>query len=143
MTSTQNSTTRRFQIRNTVTLTDLGIYEATDAQGALDAMAQDAGYADHAAACEVAPVREGEIEVTEIPTDFTEAEAEALLDRINAAESTVALADVVDADVYGRFATFNVGTYEEDAGRAREAGFDNLADVLERSESRSWEIDAR
>ena len=42
-----------FIISNPQTSFTFGAYEAEDEQGALDAMARDAGYADFAAACEV------------------------------------------------------------------------------------------
>lgn len=42
-----------FQIVNKISGADLGTYEAATASGALDAMAQDAGYASFAASCKV------------------------------------------------------------------------------------------
>ena len=56
----------KFQIGNTASDVILGVYEADDKQGALDAMARDAGYRDYAHADEIAPSNNGEIVVTEI-----------------------------------------------------------------------------
>lgn len=52
-----------YQIINTISGLDLGIYEADDEDGALDQMARDAGYEDFEAACEVAPIKNGELKV--------------------------------------------------------------------------------
>ena len=60
-----------YRIQNTISGADLGIYEAADEDGALDAMARDAGYADYAAACDEVPVADGEIDVTEIDAEMT------------------------------------------------------------------------
>lgn len=56
----------KYQIINTTSGADLGQYDADDEQQALEAMARDAGYESYAAACEVAPVADGEIAVTPV-----------------------------------------------------------------------------
>lgn len=57
---------RRYRIINTVSGVDLGIYEGETEAEALDLMAREAGYGDHADACKAAPVEQGELDVQEI-----------------------------------------------------------------------------
>jgi hypothetical protein len=61
-----------FRIVNTVSGMDLGIYQGQTAEDALDDMARIMGYADHADACSVAPVDDGELRVTRVDDDAAE-----------------------------------------------------------------------
>jgi len=62
-------TTKRFRIVNTISGQDLGDYGGENAEEALDTMARDAGFRNHAAACQAFPVAEGELSVTECTSD--------------------------------------------------------------------------
>lgn len=56
----------KYRIENTVSGADLGVYEGSTEAEALDAMARDAGYRDHAHAEEITPSKSGELAVTQI-----------------------------------------------------------------------------
>jgi len=58
--------TTTFRIYNTISGIALGDYDGATEAEALDAMARDAGYADYAACCDVAPAKEDEISVQPI-----------------------------------------------------------------------------
>lgn len=53
-----------YEISNTLSGVSFGEYKGANREEALDAYARAAGYSNFAAACDVAPVAEGEIEVT-------------------------------------------------------------------------------
>lgn len=52
-----------YSITNTISGQHLGVYEADSEQGALDAMARDAGYADDAAMCRAVPRGPRELDI--------------------------------------------------------------------------------
>lgn len=63
--------TNRYRISSSHSSVELGVYEGANEAEALDAMARDAGYADHAAACEVAPVEDDELLIEKIEYSLT------------------------------------------------------------------------
>lgn len=66
----------KYSIINRVSGADLGTYEAESREAALDAMARDAGYRDHAHACEVTGEDGSDLAVTEIERRVTLTETE-------------------------------------------------------------------
>lgn len=81
----------KYTITNTVSGATLGTYEAESRIGALDAMAREAGYSDHAYACEAAPVAAGELVVSEAP-------------RVEITLSSAALGDEADEAFFDKWA---------------------------------------
>lgn len=67
--SKPESTMGKFNIYNTKSGADLGIYEGTTEQEALDAYANDAGYRSYADLCEEVPTGDDEIVAEEV-ADF-------------------------------------------------------------------------
>jgi hypothetical protein len=69
----------QYQVENTLSRYVFGTYSAKSEADALDVYARDAGYEDFAAACEVAPVAEGEIVATLVkPVHVTRKERAAI-----------------------------------------------------------------
>jgi len=66
-------TTKTYRITKTRSGHTLGDYQGATESEALDAMARDAGYENFEAACEVAPIKDGELLVEEL--DLLAAEA--------------------------------------------------------------------
>lgn len=56
---------KTFRIENTISGVVVGEYQARSERDALDAMARDAGFVDHADAQRAAPAQNGELRVTE------------------------------------------------------------------------------
>ncbi|HEY8578192.1 MAG TPA: hypothetical protein VIL88_17840 [Devosia sp.] len=82
----------KFQITNTVSSVDLGIYKADDEAGALDQMAVAAGYKDYKALTDTCGKRRGEILVTVVKPfaedkDAQDAIESLVVDLIDVAES--------------------------------------------------------
>ena len=57
---------KKYAIHNAISGHYFGEYDAESHDDALDAMSREAGYENYAAACEVAPAENNEVEVTEL-----------------------------------------------------------------------------
>ena len=79
-------TTKTYRITNTRSGHTLGDYQGATESEALDAMARDAGYENFEAACEVAPIKDGELLVTEVEADDARGCQYRIGDRVEAGE---------------------------------------------------------
>lgn len=73
-----------YQIHNSKSGTIIGVFAGATEAEALEAMARDAGYRSYAECCEVAPVAEGQIVLTEVAADAEPSEV--TLELLNATQ---------------------------------------------------------
>ena len=91
-----------YRIDNTISGTFMGTFEGIDERAALDAMARDAGCSDYAAACEIAPIQDGEILISDVTNKIDEV-TEYLIGKVNVDPRGLAEMLFAQADEMGNF----------------------------------------